>query len=103
MNVTEIPLTADNQLFRIQLGQATYTLRVIWRGGAGWILDVMDSAGEPLLTGVPMAPDVSLNEQYPELGLAGILLVMADNGAPEYPTKTNLGSSSHLYFLQVTS
>ena len=67
MNVTEIPLTADNQQFRIQLGTVTYTLRVLWRDNAGWIMDVMDNAGEPLLTGVPLVPDVDLIEQYPEV------------------------------------
>lgn len=102
MNVTEIPLTADNQQFRIQLGTVTYTLRVLWRDNAGWIMDVMDNAGEPLLTGVPLVPDVDLIEQYPEMGISGVLAVLADKGAPEYPTKTNLGSSSHLYFAQVT-
>lgn len=103
MNVIEIPLTADNQQFRIQLGQTTYTLRVLWRDVAGWIMDVMDSAGEPILNGVPLVPDVDLIEQYPELGISGALVVLAENGAPEYPTKTNLGTSSHLYFVQVTT
>ncbi|HHU1433407.1 TPA: phage baseplate plug family protein [Escherichia coli] len=57
MNVTEIPLSPDNQLFRIQLAETTYTLRVIWRDSAGWILDVQDSSGEPLLSGVPLVRD----------------------------------------------
>lgn len=103
MNVTEIPLTADNQQFRIQLGQVTYTLRILWRDAAGWVMDVMDNSGERLLTGVPLVPDVDLIEQYPELGISGSLVVLADNGAPEYPTKSNLGVSSHLYFVQVTA
>lgn len=103
MNVTEIPLTADNQQFRIQLGTVTYTLRVQWRDEAGWIMDVMDTGGQPVLLGVPLVTEVDLIEQYPELGISGVLAVLVDNGAPEYPTKTNLGSSSHLYFAQVTT
>lgn len=101
MKVNEIPLTADNQRFRVSLGEITYNLRVLWRDDAGWIMDVMDSGGQPLLLGVPLVPDVNLIEQYPELGLSGAMIVMADQGAPEYPTKTNLGVASHLYFVQV--
>lgn len=103
MNVTEIPLTADNQQFRIQLGTVTYTLRVLWRDDAGWIMDVMDNGGQPVLLGVPLVPEVDLLEQYPVLGISGVLAVLVDNGTPEYPTKTNLGSSSHLYFVQATT
>lgn len=100
MKINEIPLTADNQEFRIAMGNNTFTLRVTWRDVAGWIMDVMDSAGQPVLLGVPLVPGVNLLEQYPELGINGALVVMADNGAPEYPTKKNLGTGSHLYFIQ---
>ncbi|MBJ8361251.1 hypothetical protein I6M76_01360 [Citrobacter cronae] len=103
MKINEIPLGADNQTFRVMLSDINYTLKVVWRDEAGWILDVMDSGAQPLLMGVPLVPDVDLIEQYPELGISGALIVMTDNGAPEYPTKTNLGSSSHLYFAQVTA
>lgn len=100
MKINETPLSADNQEFRIALGNNTFTLRVTWRDVAGWIMDVMDGAGQPVLLGVPLVPGVNLLEQYPELGINGALVVMADNGAPEYPTKTNLGTGSHLYFIQ---
>ncbi|MBW7622363.1 hypothetical protein LDJ78_24045 [Citrobacter portucalensis] len=103
MKINEIPLSADNQTFRVMLGDINYTLKVVWRDEAGWIMDVMDSGAQPLLMGVPLVPDVDLIEQYPELGISGALIVITDNGAPEYPTKTNLGSSSHLYFAQVTA
>lgn len=102
MKINEIPLNADNQTFRVMLSDVNYTLRVLWRDEAGWIMDVMDSGAQPLLMGVPLVPEVDLIEQYPELGISGALIVMTDNGAPEYPTKNNLGSSSHLYFAQVT-
>lgn len=103
MKINEIPLSADNQTFRVMPGDINYTLKVVWRDEAGWIMDVMDSGAQPLLMGVPLVPDVDLIEQYPELGISGALIVMTDNGAPEYPTKTNLGPSSHLYFAQVTA
>ncbi len=53
MSVNEIPMIPDNQEFRITLGDISYTLRVLWRDDAGWIMDVMDSGAQPLLMGVP--------------------------------------------------
>ncbi|EGF5356969.1 hypothetical protein ICF56_002640 [Escherichia coli] len=100
MNVTEIPLSPDNQLFRIQLAETTYTLRVIWRDSAGWIMDVMDSGGAALLSGVPLLTGVNLLRQFPQLGIDGALVVATDKGAPDEPTKTNLGTYSHLIFVQ---
>lgn len=75
-------------------------MQVIWRDAAGWILDVMDFAGTPILMGIPLVPDVNLLAQHPELGINGALAMYCDNGAPEYPTKTNLGYRSHLVFIQ---
>ncbi|QBX80178.1 phage baseplate plug family protein [Citrobacter tructae] len=101
MNINEIPLSADNQAFRVMLGNNNYMLKVIWRDDAGWIMDVMDNGAQPVLMGVPLLPDTDLLEQYPELGISGAFIVITDNGAPEYPTKINLGVESHLYFIQV--
>ncbi|MFO3907585.1 hypothetical protein AAHD62_24225 [Enterobacter hormaechei] len=100
MKINEIPLSANNQTFRIALGAATFTLRVIWRDAAGWIMDVMDSGGQPLLLGVPLVTGVNLLEQYPELGINGALMVKTNEDAAEYPTKTNLGAGAQLYFVQ---
>lgn len=100
MQILEIPLSPDNQQFRILLADTTYTLRVIWRDVAGWIMDVQDSGGVALLSGVPLVPGVNLLEQYPELGINGVFIVVSDNEALEYPTKTNLGILSHLLFVQ---
>lgn len=100
LKINEIPLTADNQQFRVQLANTTYTLKIIWRDVAGWILDVADSGGVALLTGVPLVPEVNLLEQFPELGVNGTFVTVCDNGSPEYPTKTNLGTYSHLVFVQ---
>lgn len=100
MQFNEIPLSPDNQQFRILLGNTTYTLRIIWRDAAGWIMDVMDSGGNALLCGVPLLTCVNLLRQYPQLGIDGALVVATDKGAPDEPTKTNLGTYSHLIFVQ---
>lgn len=100
MQINEIPLSPDNQQFRILLSDKTYTLRVIWRDAAGWIMDVQDSGGVELLSGVPLVTGANLLGQYPQLGINGALVVVTDNGAPDDPTKTNLGTYSHLIFVQ---
>lgn len=99
MQVTEIPLSSGNQTFQVSLGSTTYMLRIIWRDVAGWIMDVQDSSGAPLLCGVPLITGVNLLEQYPELGINGALTVDISKGEPEYPTATNLGAGSRLYFV----
>lgn len=101
MQINEISLSPDNQQFRILLGDTTYTLRIIWRDTAGWIMDVMDSGGAVLLSGVPLVTGVNLLQQYPQSGIDGELVVITDKGAPEDPTKDNLGIYSHLIFVQV--
>ncbi|EAA7193472.1 hypothetical protein EU383_20850 [Salmonella enterica subsp. enterica serovar Napoli] len=44
---------------------------------------------------------VNLLQQYPQSGIDGELVVITDKGAPEDPTKDNLGIYSHLIFVQV--
>lgn len=100
MQAIEIPLTPDNQYFQVVLGGVNYSLRIIWRDIAGWIIDIQNASGVVMLTGVPLVPGVDLLEQFPELGFDGALITICDNGAPEYPTNSNLGTYSHLIFVQ---
>ena len=95
MSVNEIPMIPDNQEFRITLGDISYTLRVLWRDDAGWIMDVMDSGAQPLLMGVPLVPGVNLLAQYPDLGISGALVVMTDNAQ----TSTIARTTSKTFFL----
>jgi hypothetical protein len=100
MNVTKYRFIADNQQFRVQLAIPRIRSEIIWRDAAGWIMDVMDSGGAALLSGVPLVTGVNLLRQYPQLGIDGALVVATDKGAPDEPTKTNLGTYSHLIFVQ---
>lgn len=100
MNIREIPLIPVNQQFSISLGDVTVNMRILWRDAAGWVLDLMDSSGAMLAAGLPLVPGADLLGQYRYLGINGLLVIASDVVAEEYPTKDNLGISSHLYFVQ---
>lgn len=99
MSIEEIPLTAENQLFTIQLGGQKLRLRLIFRDSGGWILDLLNLDDTPLVTGIPLVQGADLLESHSGLGFSGGLWVVSDDEAHEYPTKANLGTLSHLYFV----
>lgn len=104
--IYEIPLTAAPQKFPISLAGVSYNLRLIYNetapgGGpdSGWILDINDSNGNPIVTSIPLVTGANLLEQYPDAGIGGELWVQTDVDAAAVPTFANLGSTSHLYFV----
>ena len=52
MNYFEIPLSPIPQVFAISLGGEDYRLTLQYRDG--WILDVADDLGKPLVSGLPL-------------------------------------------------
>lgn len=92
---SEIPLTADNQSFSITINGTSYQMAVLWRG-TGWFLDLMDNAGVLIAGGIPLVTLVDLLAQYQYLGLDFSLYVICDVQGQEYPTQTDLGTTSHL-------
>ncbi|EIV2971416.1 hypothetical protein ACLF30_002515 [Cronobacter sakazakii] len=96
MAIYEIPLTPDNQRFSIDLNGSTYQLRLIWRDSA-WIMDIKDSAGQRLLSGLPLLPGEDLLAQHSHLAFGFALHVISDDDTP--PGKETLGVTSHLYLL----
>ncbi len=99
MPTVEIPLSADNQIFTLRLGGRQLRLRVIYRDEAGWILDLLETDNASIINGIPLVSGVNLLAPYKYLGFTGGLYVVSDDEAQEYPTKTNLGYRSHLYFV----
>ncbi|MBN3093479.1 hypothetical protein H4F39_07225 [Pectobacterium brasiliense] len=96
MNATEIPLTPNNQLFSITLAGAVYQIKIIWRE-TFWSLDLMDSAGVLMAGSIPLITGYDLLLQYTYLNLGFSLIVVCDVAGQENPTKTDLGTYSHLY------
>jgi Domain of unknown function (DUF6983) len=101
----EIPLTPQAQTFSISLNGTTYNLTLMWRSVdslGGWVLDVADASNNPIVQGIPLVTGCDLLRQYRYLGFGGGLWVLTDGDATAIPTYTNLGQTSHLYFV-VTS
>ncbi|QZN96392.1 phage baseplate plug family protein [Symbiopectobacterium purcellii] len=98
MTVTEIPLTPNNQTFGITLAGTAYQIRILWRD-TFWSLDLMDSAGTALINGIPLITGAELLAQYAHLSLNFQLGVVCDIAGQANPTKTDLGTFSHLYVI----
>ncbi|WP_158780594.1 hypothetical protein [Pantoea sp. BAV 3049] len=99
MQYREIPLSADNQQFSIAINGTTYTIRALWRDDAGWVIDLLDSGGTAIINGIPLVTGADLLSQYKYLGLGFVLMVICDVAGQSYPTKTDLGTYSHLYVI----
>ncbi len=100
MAIHEIPLTAESQTFGIPLAGTTYRLTVVWRDPApGWVLDIADASGAPLVQGIPLVTGADLLEQYRYAGFGCALYVQTDSNPDAVPTISNLGDASHLYLV----
>ncbi|RBO14352.1 hypothetical protein [Pantoea sp. 3_1284] len=96
MNIAEIPLTPDNQQFNTAINGVNYLIQTLWRDDAGWIIDLQDSSGADIVTGIPLVTGANLLAQFSYLNLGFGLAVVCDDPAQDYPTKTDLGINSHL-------
>ncbi len=78
-----------------------YRLTVQWRNttNGGWFLDVADANSIPIASGIPLVTGVNLLAPYTYLGIGGKLFVATDGNASAVPTYSNLGQTSHLYFV----
>jgi hypothetical protein len=100
MAIYEIPLTPAPQTFAIALGGVDYRLTLRWSHvSACWLLDIADSAGAPLIQGIPVLTGTNLLGQYPHLGIGGELWARTDGDPDAVPTFDNLGVSGRLYFV----
>lgn len=101
MTVYEIPLSGANQTFPITLGTTEYRLTFVYRKAtdAGWIMDIADTEGVAIVSGISLVTGADLLAQYAYLGIGGSLYVTTDGDADAVPTFDNLGSTAHLYWV----
>ncbi|TDT01689.1 Bacteriophage protein [Erwinia rhapontici] len=94
MNISEIPLSADNQQFAIAIAGTTYRMRLVWR--EFWCLDLLNNDQTPIALSLPLVTGVNLLDAYDYLNIGFSLYVEAAEES-DAPTKTDLGVFSHLY------
>ena len=100
MNYFEIPFSPQPQSFQLTLGSGDYRLTVLYRHmGGGWVLDIADVGGAPVLSGIPLVTGVDLLAPYRYLGLKGSIWVQGANNPDDPPTYDNLGSGSRVFWV----
>jgi len=98
--VYEIPLSSKAQVMSIELGGVTYRLNFYWnKQSSSWMLDVADSAGSPIVQGIPVITGLNLLAPYDYLGFTGALVVQTDTDPDAVPTYANLGTTGHVFFV----
>lgn len=94
----EIPLSPQPQMFGIAIAGTTYTLTATWNWvNASWIINIADSSGNPILSGIPMVTGADLLEQFGYLNFGFQLIAQTDNAPDVVPTFADLGTTGHLY------
>lgn len=99
--VLEIPLSAQPQKFDITLNGIEYGLTFKYHPYTGWVMDIADETGSPILQGAPLVTGADLLDQFEYLGIGGNggMQVQSDFNPNDVPTFDNLGTTSHLYFV----
>lgn len=87
----------------IPLAGTTYTLLLYWCDPDGvWMLNIMDTTGDPIVSGLPLITGADMLEQYAYLGIGGMLLAQSDFDWTVPPGLNTLGTTGHLYFIPTT-
>jgi hypothetical protein len=97
--ISEVPLVSLPQKLTISLAGTIYQLTLLWRSACGWVMDISDSSGNPIISGIPLVTGADLLEQYAYLGIGGQFWVQSDGDPDAVPAVNNLGDTAHLYFV----
>lgn len=93
--ISKIPLLSTNQKFNVKLGGITYKLQIIYRGSK-WILDLMDTAENYLIAGIPMVMGDNLFAQHQHIIKGGLYVI--NNNENETQAFIDLGRNINLYW-----
>jgi hypothetical protein len=94
-------LQPNPQSFTISLNGVSYNITLNYRNttNGGWVMDIADSQGNPILQGIPLITGAGLLDQYAYLSLGGNFYVQTTSDPDEVPTFDNLGSDGNLYWV----
>jgi hypothetical protein len=103
LTLWELPTSGTPQQYTITLAGNTWLFVFRYRDAdmGGWILDIYDSMGNPVLCGAPLVTGHDILEQYEYLGFGGAMMVLTDGDPSAVPTFDNLGTNAHLYWISV--
>jgi hypothetical protein len=93
-----VPLTPEPQAFDAVMAGVPYRLTVRWCGAleGGWMLDIADAEGAPLIAGIPLVTGADLLAPYPDLAIGGMLWLYSIDEMP--PAFRELGETVQLIF-----
>lgn len=97
-----IPMIPQNQEFDVSLAGVTYHLRVKWNSNPlaqSWVLDIMDSQQNPILSGIPMVTGCDLLEQYAYKNIGGAMIVQSTTDPDEVPDYASLGVTGFVFLV----
>ena len=100
--VYQIPLTSIQQEFDIDLGEATYHIKVFYNKIMGaWCVDLSDENKQPITQCMPLVTGANPLEQLRYKGLGGVFLLYTE-GAPDHmPNLNELGTLTTLYWMPI--
>ncbi|OUJ08386.1 phage baseplate plug protein [Acetobacter sp. DsW_059] len=95
----EVPLQPTNQTVSVSISGSSYSFRTYYcnEENSGWVLDISDSSGNPVIQGIPLVTGADLLGQFAYLNLGFSLMVTTDSAPAAVPTFENLGINGRLY------
>jgi Domain of unknown function (DUF6983) len=99
--IYEIPTSNVPQVQTISLNGVQYQITTRWNAYAGngaWVMDIADSNGNRILSGVPLVTGADLLAQFEYLGIGGAMVVQSDNNPDVVPDSLSLGVTGHLFY-----
>lgn len=95
-----IPLINQPQTLTITLAGVQYILKVVWNNVSQcWVMDIADSSGNNIATGIPLVTGADLAEQFGYLNFGGMFIAQTTNDTDAVPTFEDLGNTGNLYFV----
>jgi hypothetical protein len=90
------------QAFTVDVFGVALNLRFSYQDApdGGWIIDISDVDGNPLVLGQPLVTGQDLLEQYPDLGIPAVMWVATEGNPDAVPTFESLGVTAQLYAQQ---
>lgn len=100
MAVFEIPTGPSQRIETVVLNGVSYGFGFTYADApdGGWIMDIADAAGNPLVCGIPLVTGCDLLAPFAYLGIGGKLFVATDGDSGAVPTYDSLGVTTHLFW-----